>query len=699
MIDLVEGLNKLGKKQTRAIRERLASYEGVNYWNHQKDCTTLRDYRFGKQYLKEELDARAKNGKGTLTLNRMRKILNGMVGIKTANKPKFNVVPHNGEDSAISDLYGKLLDTSFQTSKGMDVLRNVVMYGDGDNIGYFFVRLNDKGIPIFEALDYTQVVVDPKSSDSLFRDAECIYIKKWIPIERAKILYGIDDFDTSTPSYWDRDDLFSTNSTNIDIQVGRMIDTSKQNVKVYEGYVKYIEVHNGSVRTRIRKESIVGYHYIYKKDLPEYITDYPIIPYYVDYVPNPYRTGDGHTLKEIQDYINSAINITIEGARRNSNPETFLTEDMVDGDIEAWKEQYGSGERYFMIKKDRNGALPHTVQGQPLNQAWFGLLNFFLSEQEFLSVPDQILGFGDSSEKVRTDMIMKREAVMDSMKLALGHLDSAISQLGTVIIQYYRAYVSPDRTLYITSGKEKIERYTMRKRAGLDLDSDDSINRYKSYRLKQGDNPNQVDVDISKAKADKAFYDSLQSMYNPMEDDAVDVHVVSGSYNSSYAIQQFDRLMTMRQAGLHIDDEYIIKKAPVEDSTSIAERASMNRSLMSENEQYRHLVEELKAQISQLQGIVAQGKMQSTQEKYEYKLRKQVDDIKNKGYVRKKTESFVTNANIKATKVEGRHEIELLKERLKVLEAEAKAEIRNEVNKSKQTEVKQPLTVSDLLGV
>ena len=685
------GITKLSTKDTKELRDRLAFYEGLNYWAHQKDCKENRDYRFGKQWLDTEIIAREANGKETLTLNRMRKILNGMVGLKTANKPKYNVIPHSGDDAVLSSLYGQLLDTSFYNSNGMDTLRNVVMYGDGDNIGYFHVKLNTKGLPVFEGLDYSQVVVDPNSEDSLFRDAEYIYIKRWIPIERAKVLYGITDFDTGMPDGWTNKTYINsrTGSTD-DVSVERMVDTSKRNVKIYEGYHKYIEAYNGGIRTRIKKEVIVGYNYIHCTVLPESIIDFPIIPYYVDFVNNPYRVGEGHYLKEVNDFINSSINITMEGARRNSNPETFLTEDMVDGDMKAWRSQYGAGERYFMIKKDRGGATPYTVAGQPLNQAWFGLLNFFMSEQEFMTMPNQMLGFNDATERERKDMIGKREAVLDSMKLALGHLDSAISQVGRVTIQYYRAYVPKDRVLYIANGDEKIKRYSILSRAGLNLDDQDSVNRYKKHRLEMGDNPNQVETDLSNARADKAFYVSLQDMYNPLMDDNIDVHVVAMSYSSSYLLQQFDRLMAMKQAGLHIDDEDIIKRSPIEDAERIAERASMNRSLMSENEQFRHLVEELKARISQLEGIVSQGKMAGIEQEHTYKAKKQLDDIKNKGYVRKKIEGLQSHQIIKEERMKANHEIELLKAKLSVLETEA-------IKEAKDSKDEAPETLGDIL--
>ena len=682
---------KLNTAETKALRDRLAFYEGTKYWAHQKDCSENRDYRFGKQWLDSEITARAANGKGTLTLNRIRKILNGMVGLKIANKPKFNVVPHSGDDTVLSSLYGQLLDASFYNSNGMDTLRNIVMYGDGDNIGYFHVKLNIKGLPVFEALDYTQVVVDPNSEDSLFRDAEYIYIKRWIPIERAKILYGIDNFDTGMPTGWtDKTYINSRTGATDDVSVGKMIDTSKTNVKIYEGYHRYVEAYEGGLRTRIKKEVIVGYNYVCTTELPPSIINFPVIPYYVDFVNNPYRVGEGHYLKEINDFINSSINITVEGARRNSNPETFLTEDMVDGDIETWKAQYGAGERYFMIKKDKGGALPHTVPGVPLNQAWFGLLNFFLSEQEFMTMPNQMLGYGDSTEKQRQDMISKREAVLDSMKLALGHLDSAISQTGKVLIEFYRAYVPKDKVIYIANGEEKIKRFTMVSRAGLDLDNQDSINRYKTQRLEKGDNPNMVDEDLSRAKADKEFLESLTDMYNPLMDDNIDVHVITMSYSSSYLIQQFDRLMSMKQAGLHIDDEDIIKNAPIEDAARISERASMNRSLMSENEQFRHLIEELKARVSQLEGIVSQGKMQNSQQQYDYKLNKQLDDTKNKAYVRKKVEGLQSHQITKETRMRGQHEIDILKEKIKIIEAEA-------VKEAKDSKGDEPMTLGDML--
>ena len=679
-----EGLNKLTDTQIKCVRDRLRFYESAEYNRYMEKTAQNRRYRFGEQWTREEKNARAANGKETLTINRIRKILNAIVGLKTASKPKFTAIPAGGEDHALSTLYDKLLDTAFYHSDGMEKLRNIVMYGDGDNIGYFFVHQDRKNRPVFTDLDYTQVVVDPNSSDSLFRDAECIYIKKWIPIERAKVLYGIDDFNMEQPKVWSSD-YFASRQGDEQKAVEKIIDSVNMNVKIYEGYYKYLEEHEGSLRERIRVETIVGYNHIFKKTLPPEITSYPIVPYFVDFVPNPYRTGETEALKEIQDYINSAINITIEGARRNSNPETFLTEDMVDGDIETWRKDYNAGTKFFMVKKDRGGALPHTISGQPLNPAWFGLLNFFLSEQEFQSIPNQMIGFNDQSEKVRQDMIAKREAVMDSQKGALGHLDSALSQTGNVILQHYRAYVSPTDILYLVDGEKTVERYSVNAKVGLDLDNQESINRWKTSRLQRGDNPNQVDKDLMEAQQDKAFYEGLQTMFNPIKDIDVDVRVVSGSYSSSFEIQQFDRLMTMKQAGLHIDDEDIVAKAPIENSLVISQKASLNRSLMSENESFRHLIEELKARIVQLEGIISQGNAQSTQDKYEYKFKKQLDDAKMKGYVQKKVGGMSVNSATKLAKQDIANEVEMIKEKLNTLLQQAEEAGVNETTATLQS--------------
>jgi len=648
-------LHKLSHKESEAVAKRLAYFEGSSYWKYQRNCAELRDYRFGKQWTEAELKEREKNGKETITLNRTRKILNTIVGKKVANKPKYTIVPHTQDDHTLSMLYEKLLDTSFYASLGLETLSNIVMYGDGDNIGYFFVSMNNDNIPTFEALDYSQVVVDPSSTDSLFRDATCIYIKRWIPIESAKILYGIDDFDTSLPNNWNESRNYSSaTGTDYDLPVNHMIDSSITNVKIYEGYEPYIEAHEGSIRKRIRKVTIVGYNYTYTEVLPPTITDIPIVPYYTDFVPNPYRVGEGHYIKELNDIINSSINIT-----------------MVDGDIESWKEAHNNGDRYFMIKPDRKGTTPHTVQGLPLNQAWFGLLNFFLTEQEIEGTTTQTTSYGDSSTHAKPDLLGKMPSILDAMKLSMLHLDSALSQVGRITIQYYKTFVDKDTVLYITGGESSVKRYTIARDAGLDLDDPNSVARYRSYRLRNGDNPNQINLELAQARADKKYFSSLRDVYNPLNSDTVDIHVVPSSYTDSFELEQFNRLMTMRKAGLHIDDEFIIKKSPVDNSNMIAERASLNHSLMTENEQYRHLVEELKARVTQLEGIVSQGKMDSVSNEHKYKLKKRIDDTNNKAYVRKKVEGLLSRQAVKDIKTQGQAEIALLREKLKVLEVQA----------------------------
>ena len=176
---------ELSANEKKLVCQRITFYEGPEWRRHMEDCVENRRYFFGEQWTSTEINTRTAADKTTKTMNRLRKTINAIVGIKTANKPKYLAVSQGDEDGKISDISNKLLDWLYYRSDGSEKLRNAILCGSRDNIGYVYVHLDSTGKPIFTDLEYSDVLIDPRSKDPMFKDAEYIYIKKWIPIERA----------------------------------------------------------------------------------------------------------------------------------------------------------------------------------------------------------------------------------------------------------------------------------------------------------------------------------------------------------------------------------------------------------------------------------------------------------------------------------------------------------------------------------
>lgn len=134
-----EGLKQLSTTEQKSFNRMITYYEGKDYTLHQQDCVKNFKYYSGKQYGQSKLDERKTKGQVTFKLNRMRKAIKSFVGFKTAQKPKFLATPMGPSDEHITTIANNLFNWVDYNSNGMEQIREAVLNGDRDNIGYLLL--------------------------------------------------------------------------------------------------------------------------------------------------------------------------------------------------------------------------------------------------------------------------------------------------------------------------------------------------------------------------------------------------------------------------------------------------------------------------------------------------------------------------------------------------------------------------------
>lgn len=624
-------VRKISSEEQTELYNRICYFEGSEYKKYMPSCAASKDYSEGKQWTKDELTANRARGQYCLTVNRYKKAIKSIAGMLSASIPKYSCIPFGIEDSAKSDLANRLLNYIFYKSHGKKTNRTVIYAALRDKISYFQVTLDYKNEVIYMPKYYDEILIDPSSRDSMFRDADWIYEVKYLPVSRVKEIYGIDDLSSDIPKEWSAK-VAVYDDTN---KTGILVDSNKQYCKVYEGrHKEYSKNEDGTIKVEIKMQTIVGYNHVAEWYLPPSITEYDIIPVYTEESSNPYKPGMYEDLKELQDIINKSVGTILLSAQLHSNPKIWLPKSALTGSLQDMTTNYAKvgGINVYNDSLEGKPSTPTVIAGQPINQSFYELLMFFLKEFEIVSIPTEA-SLRDSGQLSTDDLIAKREQIMDSLRTVSDIMDESFSQLGTVLIQYAKSYYPKNKLIKLISG-DSIVGDTMINQE-VDIDDPKQVAAYIEQRVKGGDNAIFVKQEIEEARIADDKKKAVDFILDPVNELDLDVQVVPGSSNPSFDNLQFSSMIQLKGAGINIDDEDLLNRAPLEDRKRIALKASMNKALSIENEQLRQQLEDMGGMVKKLTDKATGLEQDVVLTKFEYDKHREVSDMRDQKYVQK----------------------------------------------------------------
>ena len=599
---------KLSNKQAYESWKRITAYESSNYLTWKSACEKNRQFYFGQQYTAEELEANEDKGQYTFTINETRPAINGIVGMLTANSPQYRAVPAGAEDESMAELANKLITWVWSNSKGLSTYRKVVKRAARDNIGWFHMIYSRRdGTIKFIPMAFDDVVVDPRAKDLLFDDADWMYIPKYVPIERVRALYGLENVVTDIPAEWNQF-YTSTESTS---KIQKLLSGNKDYVKVYEGYHKeYLRLADGTYKIRILCETYLGYMNVYRYYLPDEITHYPLIPVYSEDTENPYVQGEVTFLIEPQRFLNKTHGVALLNAQLHSDPKIFLREnDILDGDFETFSENYAkSGSVSILSSASKEN--PFLIVGQPLNTAFFQL--YMNTQQHFqtLSISKEMLGQMNSDQYTSSSTLLDlRDLSLDKYKDFTANIEEALSRLGVVALQYCRAYLKESRMLKIVDGEKRVERFYINQQKGLNIEDEQSVRAFTQRQQQMGVPSSDIKMMIAAAKDDGNFLKSLTYLYNSVNNIDVDIFVVPGSFAPSYRMAMLRLMLELQRVGA-ADAELILEYAPIENKEKVLERLSVTRQQAAQLEQMQEEFDRMQQLVNKYQTQIIDDQIQ-----------------------------------------------------------------------------------------
>lgn len=627
------------KLDARYLHEKLMSYQPTEYKTMLTNSALNQDFYYGRQWDKAELDENKARGNYTVTINMIQRAIDFVVGSLSSQKPKIKAIPVSPEYTYQCNLAMKIYDWHFEKMRGMRTVRDYIKDAVTDNIAFLFVSVDENGYPVTDLYNFEDVIVDPSSRKPMFEDARGFFIRKTVPTQEAMAKFGITELISAQPSklysagFGAENQIKGTDLVDDkvnqygNIPVQRVFSSDGKFIELYEYYSKrkVPVVIDGKeiMQTRIVKETLIGYEYIYREVLPASITEYPLVPLYVRKGRNPYGVGIVETLREPQKFANKIHGVMLKNATTIGFPKTLIPKNLVPGNnFEKFKKSFNGNTvmEYNPVGGADAAKSIVTIQGQPISDSIIQMYNSAIGLMEYNTAPKESMGYQSSTRDGSTAgaMSQSKDMILDSMRLLAGNIEDALNQHAKVVLQFTRAFMPEDAIIEITAGMEAIERVALNRKQKLDPSNEESVAQFIEAKKQSGLHPTAIDQIIQKAKDDDSYLDSIADfVVNDSSELKVILVVEPESLNSGKADSEFKTLTGLMQLGVQIPPDVLLKYAPIANKEEIAGSINIVKQLQSEvmssQEQMKQMQTELQKKDQQLMEMQKQMQLNEHQ--------------------------------------------------------------------------------------
>lgn len=641
-------ITKLDGVQAGNLWRKIYSYECGYYTTWINQCKSNREFYYGEQSTAEEKQVMAERGQYEIVMNKIRKAMRGIVGMVAAAVPQYKLLPMADNDYYTASIGEKIIKWAWSNSKGINIMRLFVKNAAVDNISYFHVFVDNMSLIKFSTLAFNEVIPDPSCTDPLFRDAEMLMIRRDVSRQYVREYYGLTEdlidkieFESSYPSNPGGVDTY-TASSEIPMAdfLQKIFSADRQYVRIYEIYRKVYQRNEATneVSVRIAKETVLGYNHVFTEMLDPRITEYPIIPGYVDKAENPYARGEVHFVKDLQRFINKSYGVALLNAQLMSNPKVFITEtDIPNNNIASMQQDYSIPGKIVVLAAGSQP--PLIVQGQPLNQAFFTLYQDAKMEMEWNTLPNQVLGMMDSEKAGygSSALLDMKQTVLDSYKDFMSNIELACTQLGIVVLQYARAYLPENKIIRIL-GEEDV---VVNKPEMVDVDDEQQVQEYIRYMGQKGVPEERIQEELASMKMSSEKKKAITYFKNDLDFDKYDVTVVPGSYTPTFEMSMLRLMMELLQTGA-VDPSVVLKYLPVDNRKELVERYDTIKILQSQIENIENENKELNNLVDSMSKQLISANIKTASEEGKLKIDGEVKMQRIKSYLEKHREKLST---------------------------------------------------------
>jgi hypothetical protein len=152
------------------------------------------DFSNDNQLSENERISLEEQGMPTFTINRIMPVVEMLNFYATANTPRWQAIAAEGSDTDVAAVFSDIADYVWYGSDGGTLYANAINDAITKSVGYLMVTVDPDSDNGMGDVKITQpepfdVYIDPKSRDSLFRDAAFIMIRKVLPVSHVQSMY------------------------------------------------------------------------------------------------------------------------------------------------------------------------------------------------------------------------------------------------------------------------------------------------------------------------------------------------------------------------------------------------------------------------------------------------------------------------------------------------------------------------------
>ena len=343
--------------------------------------------------------------------------------------------------------------------------------------------------------------------------------------------------------------------------------------------------------TRMQQTCIAGDKTLYKKVLPENITEYPIIPFHFKWTGTPFPISAVSPLIGKQRELNKAHQLMVHNASLGSSLRWMHEEGSIDTDM--W-EQYSSSPGALLPV--RPGATPPTpVQPMPLSNAFFGIVNEGKNDMEYLAgIYAAAQGdTGAQHETYRGMLAMDEYGTRRVKQWLKASVEPALRQVGRVVQQFSQAVYTAHKVFRIVQPSALQEDREVEINVPMYNDLGEAIGKFK---------------DFSAAK--------------------FDVRIVSGSTLPVNRWAYLAELKDLMNIGV-VDDIAVLAETDIRNKEQIAKRKSLYAQLQGQLGSLEEAVKDKDGTIETLERQLVQAGIKNQVMQATVEINKEKEEVKS----------------------------------------------------------------------
>jgi len=571
-------------------------------------------FYLGHQWDSSQKDRNEERGQTDLTFNRIQAAIDMSVSILTANIPMFKAIPKGGANLDAS-IVNSIFHHIWHVSKATKEFENAVFKAQIKGLGCFLcdedpLADNGKGELILREVDPKYIVIDPTSSDWNFRDAQDIYIYKYITLQYAKRIFnkfrgldslvtirdesdsplegdfgygvtynpdrvsvdtdlsasGIDElllvdwyFPVSIEVFY----LFQLDNEGNPVAVARFEqdpdDIINQDLDLKRTVGQLMNEGYGFRKEQTYEQRIVkstflgeGKKLVSSEILP--CNTYPMAFFTYKHLGNPYPMSKVDFQKGKQVALNKAFNVCVASALVASIPRLIMEEDAIPEEYkESWEKKYNQIGSVNFIKSGamRDGKSVQIVSAEPLNAGFIQLTRELMMQMEY-ELGQFAHSMGDPSQAPDTAEQSKlfKQWSIDRQRPEMRGVTQPLEVLGEQVFRWIQRYYTLPKTIRLYEGKDSLQ--------------------YGSIKL------NQIE-------------ESTGRILNDVTVGSYDIKIIEDSVTPTNEVSELLRILKFFELGI-IDEIAVLQRTDFPDRDDIIQRRSQ---LLQQQQQIQALTEQL----------------------------------------------------------------------------------------------------------